>query len=601
MTTKTVRIGGASGAWGDSPVAVPQLLTANIDYLIMDFLAEVTMSLLAAARLKDSTAGFPPDFVADIRDSLPEIKRRGIKLATNAGGVNPRACQAALAAAAEAAGLSFKIAVVEGDDVMPLIDSLRKEGDIRDADTARTLPEKLLTANAYLGAAPIKAAFDAGADIVITGRCADSALALGILTHEFGWSEDDYDKLAAGSLVGHVLECGPQATGGIHTDWENVPGWENIGYPIAECRFDGTFRVSKPEGTGGLINAAVVSEQILYEIGNPSAYFLPDVVADFSSVRVDQKGKDCVEVSGAKGWPASDTYKVSATYPDGYRAIAAIAVIGPDAVRKAERNAAALLSRSRSEFAKMGLGDFSATHVETLGAEVSYAGAARMQATREILLRVVVEHSNRKALERFAKEVGSTALAFSPGIAGFLGGRPRITPVLRLFTFFVKKAEMPAPAVSLDGKQFPIAVKAGKPVIPARVPVGQTAPPAEGPVVDVPLVQLAYARSGDKGNSSNIAIIARRPEFLPLIRREVTPTRMLEHFAGLVKGPVERYEAPGLNALNFLMSNALGGGGIASMRIDPQGKAFGQMALEMIIPVPRSWVDQGLLKDGRSL
>jgi hypothetical protein len=280
MTSKLVRIGGASGAWGDSPGAIEQLLDAEIQYFMMDYLAEVTMSLLARARMKDSEAGFPPDFVGYLKRYLPEIPRQGIKVASNGGGVNPAACKRVLEAAISELGLSLTVAMVEGDDVMPLTDGLREAG-LREHVSGESLPKRLLTANAYLGALPIKAAFDGGADIVITGRCADSALALGILMHEFGWAADDHHRLGAGSLVGHILKCGPQATGGTFTDWDRVPGWHNIGYPIAECGADGSFVVSKPAGTGGLIETGVIDEQTLYEIGDPAAYLLPDVAADF--------------------------------------------------------------------------------------------------------------------------------------------------------------------------------------------------------------------------------------------------------------------------------------------------------------------------------
>ena len=256
---------------------------------MMDYLAEVTMSLLARARMKDPAAGYPPDFIAYLKKCLLEIARRGVKLATNAGGVNPSGCKRALEGVIAELGLSLTVAMVEGDDVMPLIEQLRAS-DVREAVSGARLPPRLLTANAYLGALPIKAAFDGAADIVITGRCADSALALGILMHEFRWAADDYDRLGAGSLVGHILECGPQATGGIFTDWDKVPDWHNIGYPIAECRSDGSFVVSKPDGTGGLIVPGVIAEQALYEIGDPAAYLLPDVTADFSNIHLDPEG-----------------------------------------------------------------------------------------------------------------------------------------------------------------------------------------------------------------------------------------------------------------------------------------------------------------------
>lgn len=579
MSERLVRIGGASGAWGDSPTAIPQLLTADVDYFVMDYLAEVTMSLLARARMKDPKSGFPPDFVKDLAANLPEVSRRGIRVVTNAGGVNPAACRDALAAAAAEKGLSPKIAIVEGDDMLPHADLLRVEGEAGD------LPE-LLTANAYLGALPIRAALDAGADIVIAGRCADSALALGVLMHEFEWDEGDFDRLAAGSLVGHVLECGPQATGGIHTDWEKVPGWENIGYPIAACARDGSFTLSKPPETGGLITPGVVAEQVLYEIGDPAAYLLPDVTADFSNVSLRQTGPDEVHVSGARGRPPTPTYKVSATWLDGYRAVATISIVGPDAARKAYRTGEALVARGRMILARNGLGDFSFTHAEALGAESAYPPERRNETTREAVLRLVVAHKDRRALDLFSKEIGSIGISFAPGTTGIMGGRPRATPLIRLLTAFVDKARLPAPVVTIDGSAFEVAVPEGEAAVPTSPPDGETAPSDRGDTVEVPLRALAFARSGDKGNSSNIAIIARKPEYLPFIRREVTTQRMLAHFEGLVGGPGERFEAPGIHALNFLLQDALGGGGIASPRIDPQGKAFGQMALEMTVKIP---------------
>jgi hypothetical protein len=592
MSDRVVRIGGASGAWGDSPMALSQLLGADVHYLMMDYLAEVTMSLLARARMKDPNAGYPPDFVAYLKQSLPDIARKGVKVATNAGGVNPAACKRAVEAAIAELGLSLRVAVVEGDDVMPMIDALREAG-VREAVSGEALPARLLTANAYLGALPIKAAFDGGADIVITGRCADSALALGILMHEFGWASDDYDRLGAGSLVGHILECGPQATGGNFTDWETVPGWHDIGYPIAECAADGGFVVCKPDGTGGTIVPAVVAEQTLYEIGDPAAYMLPDVVADFSQVRLTQAGPDRVRVEGARGRPPTSTYKVSATYQDGWRAVATISIVGPDAARKAERTGETLVARARRLFAQRGLLDFTAFHVEALGAEASYGARSAGRASREVLLRLVVQHPSREAIEIFARELGSIGLSCAPGTTGIYSGRPKPTPVVRLFTFFLDKSALGRPRLSI-GDDAPVEIETpfeGGYVAPQPNSVGSTDGVPEGATVDLPLLRLAYARSGDKGNSSNIAIIARRPEYLPLLRREVTPQRMVAHFGHLVGGPAERFEAPGLHALNFLIADALGGGGMASLRIDPQGKAYGQMALEMTIAVPKAWAD----------
>jgi hypothetical protein len=338
---------------------------------------------------------------------------------------------------------------------------------------------------------------------------------------------------------------------------------------------------------------------VLYEIGDPAAYLLPDVIADFSGVAVTQQGPDSVLVTGARGRAPTSRYKVSATWQDGYRAVATISIVGVDAARKAERTAVALVARASALFAQRGLSDFAATHVEVLGAETSYGTGARARHAREVVLRLVVDHESRVALDLFAREIGSSGLSFAPGTTGMFGGRPKPAPVVRLFAFLVSKAELPPPTVRIGDMELPVEIPPGvESAAPVSRPVGETAPPDDGPSVAVPLMRLAHARSGDKGDASNVAILARRPEYLPFLRREVTAARMLEHFRGLVEGPVERFEAPGLNALNFLMHNALGGGGMASRRIDPLGKAYGQMALEMILNVPRSLLGDGPAIDG---
>jgi hypothetical protein len=583
---RTVIIAGASGAWGDSPRAIGQLLREPVDYLMMDYLAEVTMSLLARARLKDPEAGFAPDFVAYLKPHLAQIAARGIKVVTNAGGVNPLACRAALQAACDALGLRLRIAAVVGDDVLPLTDDLRREG-VREAFSGSELPPRLLSANAYLGALPIAAALGQGADVVITGRCVDSALALGPLMHEFGWGSDDYDRLAAGSLVGHLLECGAQGVGGLHTDWDIVPDWANIGYPVAHCAPDGSFVLTKPAGTGGLVTPGTVSEQLLYEIGDPAAYMLPDVVADFSAVTLAQDGPERVRVTGARGRAPGGLYKVSATYQDGWKATATVSIVGLNAAAKAIRTGEELIARARTAFAEQGLADFAATHSEALGAEASYGPGSRMQASREVLLRLVVQHDDRKAIDLFARELGSVGIGFAPGTTGIYGGRPKATPNIRLFTLFVPKARLEPPQVLLGPGTWPVIVPTSDTAIaPVAQSVAAAADTPADDAVAVPLLRLALARSGDKADSANIAIIARDPAYVPLIRAQITPARVAEHFAHLVSGPVERFEAPGIHAFNFLLHNALGGGGMASLRIDPQGKAYGQMALEMTVLVP---------------
>jgi hypothetical protein len=599
MTERVVRIGGASGAWGDSPMAIAQLLREGVDYLIMDYLAEVTMSLLARAKKKSPEGGYPPDFVAYLEPHLKAIREGNVRVVSNAGGMNPAACKRSIEALAEKAGVSLRVAMVEGDDVMPLLPQLRAAG-IREAASGAVLPDTLLSANAYLGALPIATALERGADIVITGRSVDSALVLGILMNEFNWQATDYNRLAAGSLTGHLLECGPQVTGGIFTDWEEVPDWHNIGYPIAECRADGTFIVTKPKGTGGLLSPAAVAEQVLYEIGDPARYLLPDVTADFSMVQLKPAGPDRVMVSGASGQPPTAQYKVSATYQDGFRAIAVIVIIGVQAARKAERTARALIARSRMLFEEQGLPDFSSTHIESLGAEASYGSESKARETREVVLRLVVDHTDARALDIFARQAGAVGISFAQGTAGLIGGRPNITPLIRLFTFFLDKSTLPPPQVTV-ARDEPVQV---------QIPVGGIGPTAvraaaatryledsgEEEFEEVPLLQVAHARSGDKGNSSNIAIFCRKPEYVPCLRTQLTAERIAAQFVEVADGPVERFEAPGLSAFNFVIQNALGGGGMASARIDPQGKSYGQRALEMRVRVPRRWLHHAALR-----
>jgi len=574
-----IRIGGASGFWGDSSVAVPQLVRrGGVDYISFDYLAELTMSILTAARAKDPAAGWAKDFVdVALAGMLPEIAARNIRLLSNAGGINPRACAAALRAAAEQAGISLRIAIVEGDDL--------RERIVPDA----SLPRPLLSANAYLGAFPIAAALGRGANVVITGRCVDSALPLGALIHEFGWLPHDWDKLAAGSLAGHLLECGAQATGGLFTDWERVERWDDIGYPIAECEPDGSFVITKPPGTGGLVEPASVAEQLLYEIGDPTAYVLPDVVCDFSGVTMQRAGSERVRVVGARGRPATDTYKVSATYGDGFRCVGTLAIIGIDAANKARRTADAILARTRRIFAERGLADYRATNVEVIGAEHTYGPHARTTAAREVMLRLCVDHPDRRALEIFAREIAPAGTSWSPGTTGAGSGRPKPVPLVKFASFLFPKRDLEI-ELELDGVRVPVAVDAGGAPAQSEAPQAQAAPSlaADGPTVLAPLVKLAFARSGDKGDTANIGVIARRPEFVATLRAQLTPERVAAYFAHLVRGSVRRYELPGIDAFNFTLESALGGGGMASMRIDPLGKGLAQMLLDLPIEVPQS-------------
>lgn len=586
MAKDLVRIGGASGFWGDSSLGALQLArSGKVDYLMFDYLAEVTMSLLVRARQKDPAQGYATDFVSVVKLLLADIATSGLRIVANAGGVNPQACAAALQAVATAAGRELRIAVVEGDDVSGLADGLRDEG-AREMFSGAPFPGAILSANAYLGATPIAAALDKGADIVVTGRVADSALALGILMHEFGWKTDAWDRLAAGSLVGHILECGAQATGGLHTDWEDVPDWANIGYPIAECASDGSFVVGKPEGTGGLITPAVIAEQMLYEVGDPGSYILPDVTADFSDVRIEQIGTNRVRVTGAKGRPAPGAYKVSATFVDGWRAFGTLSIIGIDADRKAKRTAEAILKRTRAIFRQRNIADYRRTDIEILGAEAIYGPHARAAGAREVVMKLGVEHEDPTALGIFAREIAPAGTSFAPGTTGFAGGRPKPTPIVRLFSLLVDKDRLPPPVVTIGSDRFPVPIAVPATAEPEAAMETPKVEPYHGETVDLPLIRLAVARSGDKGDNANIGVIPRDPAFTPVLRRELTAERVHDYFAHLVEGDVSRYEVPGVGGFNFLLERALAGGGMASLRNDPLGKGLAQMLLDMRVAVP---------------
>ncbi|MFM7848730.1 MAG: acyclic terpene utilization AtuA family protein [Rubrivivax sp.] len=603
---RTVRVGGASGFWGDSMAAAPQLVAKGaLDYLVFDYLAETTMAVLAGARAKRPEGGYATDFVdIAMKAVLPEVMRQGIKVVSNAGGIHPQGCANALRALADSLGLKPRIAVVLGDDVSPLLPTLRAAGT-RDLATGQPLPERVLSANAYLGALPVARALAEGADIVITGRCVDSAVTLGPLMHEFGWTAQDHDLLAAGSLAGHLIECGCQATGGLHTDWQDIPDWPDIGYPVLECHANGRFVLTKPEGTGGRVLRAAVAEQLLYEIGDPGAYLLPDVCCDFRQVRIEQQGPDRVEVSGARGTPPTAQYKVSATALDGFRCAGTLVIVGMDAAAKARRTGEAILQRVRRILQAQGLPDFKATAVELLGAETLYGPHARAGAAREVMLRVVADHAMKPALDIFAREIAPAGTSWSPGTTSPGGGRPSPSPLIKPLAFFVDKATVPVQVV-LEGQALAVDVPLAGPELPVDLPpAGRAAPPqslpesapwGEGlagdvePQIEVPLVRLAWARSGDKGNTANIGVIARRPEWLPLLWARLTPQAVHAHLAHLVHGPVERFHLPGISAMNFLLHEALDGGGPASRRMDPLGKGLAQILLDMPVRVPAEWL-----------
>ncbi|MEM7119303.1 MAG: acyclic terpene utilization AtuA family protein [Chloroflexota bacterium] len=590
---KIIKIGGAAGAWGDSSLATAQLLAAEkLDYIVYEALAEVTMSILTRAKMKNPDAGYAVDFINPVlKTHLQEIRRQNVRVVTNAGGINPQAAANALRQIAEEQGIELKVAVVEGDNMMPQLDMLRK-ADIREMAHDTPLPKRVLAMNAYLGAFPVAAALDAGADVVITGRVVDSALMLGPLIHEFGWQPSDLDKLAQGSLVGHLLECGPQSTGGLMTDWESVESWVNIGYPIAECHADGSFVLTKANGTDGLVNRASVTEQILYEIGNPCAYILPDVVCDFADVALTELGENRVLVEGAKGYSPPPTYKACTLEMDGYRLTFLLMVTGRNAVQKAQRVGETLFERMRRVFPKMGWADFRATSIEILGGESQFGPHGQAADMREVVLKMSAHHDDRKALSFFAREVPSSALSMAQSLIGGGSGLPRPMPLIRVHSMLVPREFV---SVIVDGEPFDLGLTIDDLQIESMQPIVNQKSKIlneDEETIEVTLLDIAYGRSGDKGNICNVGIVARRPEFVAVLRRELTETAVKSYLSHLVDGKVERFELPGLNAFNFVLHEALGGGGTASLRFDPLGKGMAQILLEMPVRVPKNLLEE---------
>lgn len=591
MGRETIRIGGACGFWGEASHATAQLLTdPGLDVLVYDYLAEITLSIMARARAKDPEAGFAGDFVSDVMArNLAEIAQRGVKVLSNAGGMNPEACAEALRAEIARQGLTLCVAVVTGDDMRGDIDQVAQQPEMF---TGADFPaiDKVLSVNAYLGAGPVAAALRAGADIVITGRCVDSALTLAACLWAHGWEAGQFDLLAAGSLAGHLIECGPQATGGNFTDWQAVPNRAGIGYPIVEIGSDGVFSVMKPSGTGGLVSREAVGEQMLYEIGDPQAYALPDVICDFSGAVLEETAPGIVQVTGARGRAPSGQLKVSVTWQDGFRAGQILNFNGRDARAKGVAYVDAVLERVRAKLAVAQLGVFDKVNIEPFGGRT---GAREYQ---EVTVTAAVQHQDPRAVGLFLKELIGAALATPPGLHFFTGaGRPKPSPVVALFSCLVDQA-VPKVTVTLDGAGVPydpepIREKTTKPDRP-------TPPDPEGQAtVEVALEQLAVARSGDKGDAANIGVMARRPDYFPWIWAALTPDTIAAMFERELQGEVTRYYLPGTASMNILMQRVLDGGGIASLRNDSQGKSYAQRLLSLPVPVPADLMPTSLHKE----
>jgi hypothetical protein len=439
---KRVRIGNGCGFWGDNLDAPVRLARdGRLDYLTLEYLAELTMSILALQKQRDPDAGYAHDFLDVLKRLTPVLRdQSGLKIVTNAGGMNPASCAARTTSILRDGGLADRrVGIVSGDDLLPRLDELLNSGHaLTNLDTGEPLAavrDRVVSANAYLGARPVAEALRRGASVVITGRVADASLTVGPAVYEHGWDWTDLDRLCSATVAGHLIECGAQATGGLWTNWTEVPDLADVGYPIADVHADGRFRIEKPAGSGGAVNIETVSEQLLYEVADPAAYLTPDVTADFTTVLLTETARDVIEVTGARGKPATDSYKVSVAYRDGFAASGTLVLLGPDAERKGRFAGQVLLDR----LARAGY-SYPDSLVECLGAGDCVPGVIRGRGEPpEVVVRVAVRSPDRVAVERFTKEFAPLVTAGPPGVTGYTTGRPAIREVFAYWPTLIAK------------------------------------------------------------------------------------------------------------------------------------------------------------------
>src|SRR5262245_55250864 len=542
-----IRIANAGGYWGDDLAQFKrQVELGPVDYVTLDFLAEITMSIMQKQRARDPKSGYARDFITQVEEALPTLVERGTKVITNAGGVNPLACRGTLMESIQQHGHQIEVAAVVGDDLLDRLGELNATGvtldHMEDGTPFQSVRDRVSSANAYFGAWPVVHALKSGAQIVVTGRCTDTGITLAPMIHAFGWAADDWDRLAAGIVAGHIIECGAQSTGGNFTDWRRIRDFEHIGYPVIEVSPDGSFIVTKHAGTGGAVTVRTVTEQLVYEMGDPRSYITPDVVADFGSARLEQVGRDRVRVWGVRGRPAPGSLKVSCSYFDGWKASGGLIISAPEAAQKARAFAALFWRRLGIEFA--------ATYEELVGHSSCWGPLAPPVDPPEVMLRLSVRDQDRAKVEQFSKLVPGVILSGPPSVA-VTGGRPQAQEVVAYWPALVPRERVRPRIVNRDGERqldWPTPILPSAP--PAKLP-RDTWPKAKGAArrVTVPLSALAHARSGDKGDTCNIGLIARAPEIYPWLRQAVTATVVKRRFKGICRGAVERFEVPNLWAL----------------------------------------------------
>ncbi len=591
---KIVQIGNASGFWGDDPYALQrQLKERQLDYVTADYLAEVSMSILRKQQNRNPELGYVADFLEHIELAIEEFRHSQTKIVTNAGGNNPVDCAIHLQKFLTEKGIRKKVVVITGDNLLERVDDILEKGvsfnNLEDGREFSEVSSGIQSLNVYTGSQPIVEALRNGADVVIAGRISDSAMTIGPLVYEFDWSWNDWDKLSAAMIAGHIIECGSQATGGNFSDWRDIENWEEMAFPIIEMEETGDFIVTKQGHNGGLVNEFTVKEQLVYEIADPEFYYGPDVIADITSISVKEIGEGRVKVSSAKGKPAPPTWKVSMAYIDGFKASGSLIISGPDALKKARLTDEIFRKRLGIEFEKF--------TTNFIGYNACHKQLAKKIEPNEILIQFNVFDHDRKKVDKFAKMLSSLILSVPQGIA-VTGGRPKIQEVMRYWPALVPRELIFAEIVEVNsigetdklGEIFPETQKefSESEKEHADLKTGKTSTSVWHQPVKAKLQSICLARSGDKGNMVNIGVLARSTEIYPFLKTELTANKVKKWFESLCEGEVKRYELDNLNALNFTLSKALDGGGTYSGRIDPQGKTFAAALLNIEMEIPEN-------------
>ncbi len=595
---ENIKIGNAGGFWGDDLDAFRrQLIGGELDYIVADYLAEITMSILRKQNIKNPQLGYVTDFVNQVLENAELIVQKKVKVITNAGGINPYECAKKIARGLEEKNLNLKICIIDGDNIYDEISRLYLNTssfkNIETGESFELIKDKIESANVYLGIMPIVKALEKEADIIIAGRVTDTSLAMAPAFYEFGWEENDWDKIASSLVAGHIIECGAQSSGGNYTDWHKITKWDNFGYPIINIFQDGTFEVTKHPETGGLINTDVVKEQLLYEMGNPGHYISPDVVVDFTTVKLEPNGNDCVKVSGIKGKGPTTSFKVSMSYRDGFKTSGSIIVSGPKALEKAQKIKSFFWKRLGTEFEK--------SNTEFIGYNSCHGELAPPISPNEVLLRFSVFDTNRTKIEEFSKNIAPVILSAPPGVA-VTGGRPFIHNVMAYWPALIDKKDVKAivriigkneeieesieiPSTTGFEKDIPTISRAGIQVSTGKYENSKINLP-QNDWIKTKLYEICLARSGDKGNMANIGVIARNKDIYDFISEHITADYVKNMFKHVCKGKVTRYKLDNLLSLNFLLDESLDGGGTKSLMIDAQGKTLASAFLNQEINIP---------------